>query len=198
MLNRATLRRGFSLIEMMITLTVVAVVLLLAAPWIGDWLQNTQIRNGADSMLTGIKLARMEALKRNSTVPVLFQMTTSLDSSCGLSTSGANWVVSLNSAVGQCNGDSQSTPFIIRKKASGEGTTNAVYAATQSSIGFDALGRVTPTPASDIVVFVTNPAGGDCVADGGPMRCLAVVVAAGGQARMCDGAVTDPADPRAC
>ena len=192
---RATLRRGFSLIELMITLTVVAVVLLLAAPWIGDWLQNTQIRNAADSMLTGIKLARMEALKRNS--PVLFQMMSSTDASCGLSTSGANWVVSVNSAVGLCNGDSQSTPFIIRKKASGEGTTNVVYAATQASIGFDSLGRVTPAPASDIVVFVTNPTGGDCV-PGGPMRCQTIVVTAGGQTRMCDPAVTDATDPRSC
>ena len=85
-------------------------------------------------------------------------------------------------------------------KASGDGTANAVYAASQSSIAFDSLGRVTQVPplADDIVVNVTNPTGGACVASSGPMRCLRIVVTPGGQARMCDTAVTDTSDSRKC
>lgn len=197
MLNRATLARGFTLIELMVTLAVVGIVLGLGAPAFFAWIQNTQIRTAAESMLTGIKLARAEAVKRNATVS--FQMMTSTDASCGLSLTGANWVVSVNDATGLCHvADSSLPPFTIRSKASGEGTRNVAYSASQPSTEFDALGRVTPTPAGDVVVDITNPTGGDCVASSGPMRCLRILVTAGGQARMCDPAVTATDDARRC
>ena len=197
MLNRATLARGFTLIELAVVLAVIGVVLALGAPAFSAWIQNTQIRTAGESTLTGIKLARVEALKRNAMVR--FQMMTSIDGACVLSTSGANWVVSVDDAAHLCNvTDSTATPLIVRVKASGEGTSNVVYAASQSSINFDALGRVTPVPAGDVVIDVTNPAGGDCAAGGGPMRCLEIIVTPGGQARMCDPAVTVATDPRSC
>jgi type IV fimbrial biogenesis protein FimT len=196
-LNRNPRAGGFTLIEMMITVAIVSFVIALAAPSFWSWLQNTQIRNGVESMMTGIKLGRIEALKRNATVR--FQLMSSLDSTCGLSTSGPNWVVSVDPAAALCNQtDSETTPFIVREKASGEGTANAVYAASQSSINFDPLGRVTPAPGADNTIDVTNPSGGDCVASSGPMRCQRIIVTAGGQARMCDPAVGEPTDPRSC
>ena len=94
MLSRATLARGFTLIELLITLAIVAIVLALGAPAFGAWIQNTQLRSAAESMLTGIKLARTEATKRNATVR--FQM---MDASCALSDTGANWVVSVDDAA---------------------------------------------------------------------------------------------------
>ena len=126
-------------------------------------------------------------------------MMTTTDSTCALSTAASNWVVSVTDAVGLCDAaDPTAAPFIIRTKASNDGTANAVYAATQSSIAFDSLGRVTPVPAGDIVVAVTNPTGGACVAASGPMRCLSIIVTPEGQARMCDTAVTDTSDARSC
>ena len=181
----------------MVTLAVIGIVLDMGAPAISAWIQNTQIRTAAESMLTGIKLARAEAAKRNATVS--FQMMTSTDASCGLSTTGANWVVSVNDATGLCNvTDSSLPPFTVRSKAGGEGTSNVAYSATLASTNFDALGRVTPIPAGDLVVAVTNPTGGACVASGGPMRCLTILVSPGGQARMCDPAVTATNDTRKC
>lgn len=197
MLSRAALQRGFTLIEIAITLAVVGIVIALGAPSFSNWIQNTQIRNAGESVLTGIKLARAEALKRNS--PVLFQLMTSTDASCGLSVAGPSWVVSRTSAVGLCNATDETVtpPNLIRKMSATDGATNVVYAATQSSIGFDALGRVTPVPAGDVVIFVTNPTGGDCFPSG-EMRCQTLVVTAAGQARMCDPAVSTVGDPRNC
>lgn len=197
MLSRAHARHGFTLIELAITLAVVALVVALGAPSFAAWIQNTQIRNAGETMLAGIKLARAEALKRNS--PVLFQLTTTTDSSCGLNVAGPSWVVSVSSAVGLCDvtDPTADPPQMIRKKPSSEGTANVVYAATQSSIGFNALGQVTPVPAGDVVIFVTNPTGGDCFPTG-PMRCQTIIVSAGGQARMCDPSVTAAGDPRIC
>ncbi|MCC6472780.1 MAG: hypothetical protein IT514_03450, partial [Burkholderiales bacterium] len=44
----------------------------------------------------------------------------------------------------------------------------------------------------------TNPSGGACAADGGPMRCLNVLVSPGGQIKMCDPAVAATGDTRRC
>jgi type IV fimbrial biogenesis protein FimT len=201
-LSRARLsshpRRGFTLIELAITLAVVALVVALGAPSFAAWIQNTQIRNGGESTLAGIKLARAEALKRNS--PVLFQLMTTADSSCAPSAAGPSWVVSVVDATSHCDVTDPATnpPLMIRAKPGSEGTANVAYAASQSSIGFNSLGQVTPAPQNgDIVILVTNPTGGDCYPTGA-MRCQTIIVSPGGQARMCDPSVSAAGDPRLC
>ena len=194
----ALAQRGVTLVELLITLAVVAVVLTLAAPAYSAWIQNTQIRSAAEPLLVGVKLARAEALKRNATVH--FQLMSSTDSTCALSTTGPNWVVSINSAAGLCDvTDSSQDPFITRRNPSVTAAGGVTFSASQSSIDFDGLGRVTPAPANDVTIDMENPAGGNtCAAVGGNMRCLRVQVTAGGQARMCDPAVTASGDVRKC
>jgi type IV fimbrial biogenesis protein FimT len=193
-LNRAALlQRGVTLIELMITLAIIAIALVLAVPAYSEWIQNTQIRSATESMLVGIKLARAEALKRNA--PVRFELMDSTDSGCAPSNADANWVVSVDPAEGKCDvTDPSVSPFITQVKAKGAGMANATISATVTSIVFDALGRI----AADFSINITNSAGGACVKDGGKMRCLRILVTAGGQARMCDPAVTDATDPRSC
>src|SRR5262245_10543134 len=103
--------RGFTLIELMITLAVIGVALALFAPSYTAWNHNTQIRTAADSMLAGIKFARAEALKQNTTIR--FQLMDTLTSTCVPSASGTNWVISRDDATGACDvTDSTVTPFI--------------------------------------------------------------------------------------
>jgi type IV fimbrial biogenesis protein FimT len=190
-------QRGVTLIELMVAVAVMAIALSLGVPAYSEWIQNTQIRTAAESMLTGVQLARAEGLKRNAAVR--FQLTTSTDSSCALSTSGSNWAVSVNDPTGKCDvTDSSLDPFITRFKASAEGTKNVAYTASQSSISFNGLGQVTPTPTSVITIDIKNPTGGACVAASGNMRCLQLQISGAGQARMCDPAVTAANDPRKC
>jgi type IV fimbrial biogenesis protein FimT len=189
--------RGMTLIEVMIALTIAIVALALAVPSYSGWVQNTQLRTAGESAMMGIQLARAEALKRNSTA--LFQLTTTSGADCALSTAGTNWVVSLDDATGLCNvTDPSVTPFIIRSMASIEGTKNTTFLASVSSIKFNGLGQVTPTPASTITIDFGNTVGGTCVSAGGTMRCLEIQVSAAGQVRMCDPAVTSGSDPRKC
>jgi type IV fimbrial biogenesis protein FimT len=200
MLNRH-LSRGFTLVELMITLAVLGMLIMIALPNMGAWLQNTQIRTSAEGMQAGLQLARAEALKRNTTVR--FQLVDTLTSACALSATGRNWVVSLDDASGLCNTDASETvaPRIIQKRSSAEGSPNAQVAATGgSSVLFNGLGRA--AAGSLTQVNISNPSNGACksVAGNEPMRCLRIAVNAGGTVRMCDPAV-DPADvtdPRRC
>lgn len=61
-------QRGFTLVELVITIAVMALILFVAIPSIGTWLDNTRIRNVADSLQNGLQLARGEAVRRNQNV----------------------------------------------------------------------------------------------------------------------------------
>jgi type IV fimbrial biogenesis protein FimT len=182
--------RGVTLIELMVGIAVFAFLMMAAAPSFSTWMQNGQIRTATEAIQNGIHLARAEAVRRN--MPVRFQLTDTLTSTCALSTSGSNWVVSLDSAAGACNATptadlaTPTAPRVIQVRAGGEGSGNAVIAADQSSIVFNGLGRVTPVPGGNISINITNPSGGTCAAASGPMRCMRVVVSAAGQVRLCD------------
>ena len=190
---KTTSQRGFTLVEMLVGISVLALLLALGAPSFATYMQNRQIRAMSDSILSGMQLARAEAVRRNS--PVRFELTTTLDASCALSTSGGNWVVSMDGAAGSCNSTNMAdaaspvAPRMIQSRPSSEGTPNAAVAADVSGLAFNGLGRVTTGLPSGQTVFnvnVSNPTGGACKTSSGPMRCLRIVVTPMGQVRMCD------------
>lgn len=195
-LNRRQIQEGVSLIELAIGLLIISLLVAMAVPGFRDWIQSTQIRTAAESILNGLQLARTEAVRRNS--QVRFQLTDSVDNACGLSTVDANWVISQDDPSGSCDSASSDTvaPRIVQVRPTAEGSANAVVAAGQSTIIFNGLGRVTPVPAGDVNIDITNTTGGSC-APAGSMRCLRVVVSPGGQVRLCDPALAST-NPQGC
>ena len=190
---------GFTLIEMMITLAVFALLLMVGLPSMTIWLQNQQIRTSAEGLQAGLQLARAEALRRNG--PVRFQLVDTLTAACVLANNGTNWIVSLADPTGLCDvaPSDIAAPLAIQKRSGREGTPNAVVtaangAAAATTVTFNGLGRATGvTPITQIAV--TNTSGGLCQ-PAGPMRCLQLNISSGGQVRMCDPTVTDLTDPR--
>lgn len=190
-----TLRQaGVSLIELMIGLAILAVLLAMAAPNFSAWIQNTQIRTVAETIQNGLQLARTEAVRRNT--QVRFQLTTTTDNSCALSTANNNWVVSLDDPSGKCASAPSDTvaPRIIQVRPAAEGGVKAVVAADRSALVYNGWGQV---PAGSANINITNPSGGACAITSGPMHCLRVVVTTGGQVRMCDPARAST-DPQGC
>jgi type IV fimbrial biogenesis protein FimT len=70
MLTRLKPRRqnGFTLIELMIAVAVLAVIVTLGAPSFQTLIQNTRLRTTAEAILNGLQLARAEAVRRNTNV----------------------------------------------------------------------------------------------------------------------------------
>lgn len=178
MLNAATHESGVTLVEMLIGMAIVGFVLLMGLPNFSLWLQKAQIRTAAEAIENGLQLARSEAVRQNAVVQFVLG-------------SGAAWSVGCASVTASC-------PATIQSRPAAEGSRNAVVTTTGglTTIAFNGLGRL-PPPAAQIEIDVTNPTGGDCVSAAGPMRCLRVVVSAGGQIRMCDPAFAST-DPRGC
>lgn len=66
---------GLTLVELLVSIAVVAVSATLVAPDIAAMVANYRVRSAAESLLNGINFARSEAIRRNS--PVRFALTTS-------------------------------------------------------------------------------------------------------------------------
>jgi type IV fimbrial biogenesis protein FimT len=192
---------GFSMIEVAITLALFGLLLALGLPSFQGWLQNTQIRNAAESVSAGVQRARNEAVRRNQNVRftlVSLSNPKSMDNTCAASASAGSWVISLDDPATKCAAAPSDTtaPRIVDKRAAGDGSLSATVAAVAtdnsaaSTVTFNGFGRtVDAKPLAR--VDVTSAASGN-------YRTLRVLVSSGGAVRMCDPAVTDAADPRKC
>jgi len=170
--------RGFTLIELMIGISIMSLVMALAMPSYRTWIQNTRIRNSAEAILNGLQVARMEAVRRN--IPVQLVLGT-----------GSAWTVGCVTVTATC-------PATIQSHSSGEGSSAAVT-VTPSAGGtfvFDPFGRRT-TPAVGAGTARLDVATTALTAT--ESRPLRVTVDVGGNTRMCDpstGVATT--DPRHC
>ncbi|MCI1190474.1 GspH/FimT family pseudopilin [Calidifontimicrobium sp. SYSU G02091] len=193
---------GFTVIELMVTITVLALLLMAVAPSVGAWIANTQIRNAATSIQMGLQRARSEALRRNTPVRfTLVSLTNAavMDDSCAPSDSGVSWVVSLDDPTGDCGTAPSDTaaPRIVETHAGGVGGGRFTVAATTSggdeasSVTFNGFGRVVGTDGIGVIDI-------DHVEPGADYRALRLVIGLGGTVRMCDPAVTSADDPRKC
>lgn len=164
--------RGFSLLELVVAMTIMGVLLARGIPTATGWVQNSQIRTAAEAVQNGLQVARQQAIQLNTKVK--FALT------------GSDWAITVvNSATA------------IQSRVNIVDTPNASVSGSQTEIVFNGLGRVSPAPTGPIFFNVTNPKGGDCAASGSGMRCMNVTVQSGGQIRMCDPKLP-LADPQSC
>ena len=184
MLRRA---RGFTLIEVMVTITLLALLLSLAAPSFRLWMRNAQVRTVSEALQNGLRFAQTEAVRRNRQMVVFLSDDAACDSSTAPADNGAFWAVrSVALVTGdpvetvQCgnlsdsaSGVSISGPTAICFNSMGRQVANASPGAGSASCSLDALG-------------VNNYD----VAALGSDRPLRVQVMLGGQVRQCDPART--------
>jgi len=187
-----TRNRGFSLIELMVTITIVVLLILMALPSYSQWLTNTRIRNAAESIHNGLQFARNEAVQRNTNVR--FE----------LGASGADWTVcAVPSGKTSCAGITPLQSFSAAGGASGvvigtqtdtqyaNGKFDTALTSGAGGITFNALGR--PVGYS-VTSFVRVDASS---AQAGTRR-LVTTIAIGGRIRMCDPALTHDTSPQGC
>jgi len=208
--NKRHGQRGFSIVEIGVTLAVFAVLAAAAVPSVGQWIRNTKVRNTAESVLSGLQRARAEAIRRN--VNVSFWMVAGADervlnNGCALSSASGSWVVGINNPAGKCASAVSSTvdPMVLESHAAGDGggsVTVAALAADGSAaqcVRFNGFGQVvnSTTPPDDACRLPGQIATVNISHSQGDTRRLRITVTAQGAIRLCDQSVSAP-DPRAC
>lgn len=178
-------QRGISMIEVVVTIAIMGILMATAMPSMGDWLRNAKVRNAAESIQNGLQQARAEAVRRNR--PISFNLVSTLDNACALSSSNGSWVVSADANPASHCGDAPSTstaPRLVTRAAMSDGGQGAVVAATDASgnsattVTFNGFGMVTgATPIQSILVRSSG--------DSNVYR-RRVEITSGGLSRLCD------------
>ncbi len=181
---RIARQRGMSLVEMSITLAIVGILLVLGMPSFVEWLQNSQIRTASSSIMSGLQIARSEAVRRNARV--VFTLTNP-----GV-TGGTGWTVTLADGTA------------IQSAPAGEGSRSAVVTATPAganAVTFTGYGR-TPEPPNNLngdgSALLTQIDIDSAILAAATSRDMRIMITTGGQIRMCDPNFTIVGDPRVC
>lgn len=172
---------GFSLIELMVVIAIIGVLAVIGLPSYNTWVQNSRVRNGAESILNGLQLARSEAVARNTRIAFVFT-----DAASG-------WTLG-------CFAVSVTCPAVIQSRAAsdGSGGTSVVVnnAAVANTVYFSNLGTLVDAAGAAVAGVMTIDVD-STVLSGSESRELRIQISTSGSVRMCDPNVGSD-DPRKC
>jgi type IV fimbrial biogenesis protein FimT len=161
---------GFSLIELMIGIAVFAITIAFGISSYRVWIQNTQIRNAAESIQNGLQRARGEAVKNNARVAFIL-------GAGNLS----NWTVNTISPAGAI------VLPAIESKVSNEGSVNAtrtVLPLLATTLTYGSLGTLVAN--ADGSASLTQVNINSAVLSAADARNLRIAISAMGGIKMCD------------
>ena len=164
---------GLSLVELMIALVILSLVLAKGLPAIADYVRNDRIRSAAEEMRDGLQTAKLEAIRRNTTVNFV--------------RNGTGWSVVVPGVAGAAD-----TVVIQRPPMAREAMLLAT--AATNTVSFTGSGRL--STAGGLTLDVSSPPQA-CAAQGGDARCLRVTATTGGAIRLCDPALPG-SNPQGC
>lgn len=197
-------QRGFTIVELMVTIVLFSILMALAMPSFSTWIRNNKIRTVSDSLQSGLRNAQSEALRRSR--QTVFSLTNDkpVSATYTATADGTNWGVNTVAATGM-TGD----PSVFVQSGVLTDVGSGVQITGPAAICFNAIGRMVANaspgvtgancalPTNNPPVHAYNITFADAVA--GVDRPLRVLVALGGQVRLCDPAKTlSDANPDGC
>lgn len=180
--------KGFTIIEILIALVILAILASLGVPAFGIMINNTRIRTTAEGILDGLQTARAEAIRRNSYTQftlgpgAAWTITRVAPPIVGLEEGGVAYnpcdiVETLGSAVSEAS----------------SATTLAVTPAGLTRVNFTPMGWVDAQCGASIEQIRVDSS----ALSAADSRELDILIRSGGGIRLCDPQVAT-GDPRSC
>ncbi len=187
------------MIEMAVTMTVFAILVLLGVPSMTAWIRNNKVRTVTDSLQTGLRLAQTESLRRSR--QVVFSLTNSTTPTVIPLPAVANGVSWAIYTVPSMTDGSEVPTFIQSGVLSNASANVTVNSNGVAAVCFNAVGRLVANAGANVIA-VTG--GANCaqptvgvppvqqfnITTPGADRPLQVNLGLGGQIHMCDPNVT--------
>lgn len=161
---------GFSLIEMMIAIAILALTTSFGFPAFNGWIADAKTRTVAEVLQNSIRLAQAEAVKSGRQVQFFLTSTTPA-LNVGTSTNGKNWGIQTMKLTDSTTPDT----FVEGGTMAGSNKTITI-SADSASLQFNSIGRLS-SPAQDTKIDIGNTNGD---------RTLRVTISAAGAIRLCD------------
>ena len=185
-MSTRTFDRGFTILELTVSLVIFALLLALGLPSFTTFLRNSEIRSTAESISNGLRAARAEATRLNK--PVSFTITGGGDPSWAINEFNPTTLLLITPAL-----------QAYAKIEAGKSAKAVATPATAVAVTFNGLGRIiSPSPIATPNLQQINVS--SVVA--GEARTLRIYVDDARAIRVCDPdpaiAALVPADPRAC
>jgi type IV fimbrial biogenesis protein FimT len=196
MLTQRPAAAGFSLIELMIAIAVLAILLLAAMPALGTWIADSRIRSVAESLQNALRGAQGAALQSNRRSA--FALTTATPAlAAAPASNGTRWYARLLLLEGSDESDDPTADAAAASRFLGGSSYGAQAGVTINGpalLCFSPLGRRVAVAADKTGLATACDADGTATytvstATAGARR-LKVQVDLGGRVRMCDPAKT--------
>jgi type IV fimbrial biogenesis protein FimT len=188
LIQRAKRASGFTLLEMIVTMGIFAVLVALAVPTMRTWISNAKVRAVSDALQNGLRLAQSESLRRSR--QVTFELTNNAAAPFTAVASGKYWAI--NTIPSMTDGTETFT-FVESGVLAAVGSN--VTVTGPAAVCFNSVGRL----VSNTSTAVTTATGGaSCtlpastppvwtydVNVNGADRPLRVQLSTGGQVHLC-------------
>jgi type IV fimbrial biogenesis protein FimT len=185
---------GFTLIEMMIVVTIIAIATILGIPSYRAWIQNTQIYNAAESAQNGLQKAKALAVSMNSNIEFVL-----------VSTTPPSWRIQLPGNAVACplaSGTALTTLLECSASVGSKSVSTTTLPGNANTLTFNSLGGVVTPNANPNANGSAAPltqidfTSANTTISG--LHSLRVTIGVGGNTRMCDPNLTSGSSPRAC
>jgi type IV fimbrial biogenesis protein FimT len=173
--------RGFTIVELMVTVAVAAILLVIAVPSFNTIINSNRLTTAANTLVNALNTARMEAIKRNASVQFCSNSTTNntgdtLGLGCGtgsgavvVQTTSSTSTTVLGSAAGlstpvQLSGNITAIRFNSQGIGYQAGTTSTPFSGSVATLcvaGLRGNNRIVVGMTTGTVI-TTTPGSGSC------------------------------------
>lgn len=150
-LSKAPLQSGFTLVELMITLAVAAILLSVAVPSFSSFVRSNRAITQTNDLITSLQLARGEAIKSNRRVSIC---PSSDQSTCNSTNLADGWIVFTDT---DSNGARANTETLLRVHEALTNTTATVAGlSTNGYLQYLPTGFISSTTAGTFTLTQTG------------------------------------------